>query len=333
MLPKIYIEDVNVYLLLVSVYKNEILNKFNLNLGLPRDNNISKDDFIIFDVHNTTNLIGIEKQYPYNKKIFLDIQGENTIIELKSINEWLLNKNNYLISQRYEDIHHDRATTGLKYLSLLYYFAKFKFYAKSEIPLLYNNNSQYDFITFLGKSKNKKSQRLEILKNFLESNITKCKYNHNDFDIIDIIESNNYYHDVYDFSWNILQSYQGKINIIFESTQLSKYETMSGKKVDNFLGNFFYFTEKTLRCLMTPNPSILIVDKNIISYLKSIGFDFPYDGFHDYDDVKKYIEHISSVGIDEWMDTVKEKFIHNSKHIWNFAYKKENSIIEKLKIN
>lgn len=331
MLSNIYTIDEHHFLFLLSVYKNEILNEFNLNVGWPKDTSLkSKDDIMIFDVHNIYNLWDIEQRYPNIKKIFLDIQGENTNIELNSINEWLSNKNNYLISQRYKDIKNDRALTDLKYLSVLYYFSKFKFYEKSQINLL-NNKSEYDFITFLGKDSTKKIYRLSLLKEILGNNLINCKYNHNDFNNIEILRKNQYYTDVYDFSWNILQSYQGKINIIFESVSLSKFETVNGKVVTNFLDNFFYFTEKTLRCLITPTPSILIVDKDIISYLRNVGFDFPYDGFDDYKDVKEYIEYIIKVGIDSWIDNNIKYFTHNSNHMWELAYKKEDTIIKLIK--
>jgi len=318
----------HIQLFLLSVYSEEILDKFEIIQPISIDSikDYDENDIIIFTLPESELLkSNINTK---SKKVFIDMEGESSphffykdsFENNNFIYGWLEDKNNYFISQRYNDIKHERAITGLRYLSLCYYFSQFRFYQKSKIENISIKNIKYDFITFLGKDFTKNSKRFKILNFILSGDLSSCKYDHNDFKNTKKLLKHKYYNDPYDFSWNLLQSFQGKINLIFETIDL---DTL---KKPNFVSNEFFFTEKSLRVLLSHVPSILILDKELILYLKSINFKFPYDGFENYEDVKKYVDDIKNMGIDNWLEKNIENFKHNSNEIWKVMYTKETFI-------
>lgn len=342
--PKLGIFSKQLELLLMVVYGETINDRYEITRPQFHTDIIDYDenDIVIYDLPDSEQLIAWSNNKC--KKIYLDSSGEyyahpiyNPIDERKNkiIYNWLSNPNHYFISQRHSNIVHERAYTNLHYLPFLYYSSKFKLYVKSKFELPNFSNQPYDFITFLGKEKFKFESRLKILKHVLDDELTSCKFKHDN--LIGLVENIHLqkFGDPYDFSWNILQSFLGKINIIFETLSLDDFNTdiYSENISETFFNNEFFFTEKTLRCLTSPEPSILILNPIAIKYLKSINFQFPYDGFENYDDVKNYIQSIKKIGIDNWIKENKKYFIHNSNEIWNLIYKKENIITKILETN
>jgi len=321
--PRLIVYNSHIHTYLVSVYNDELTNyKIETEFSQDRLGELNVGDILILTLAESELL----KQRFNNgiKVIFLDMEGEiiPNFIDRdllynggKFIYDWLKNKNHFIVSQRLGSINHSRIKTQLKYLPLFYYFSKFKFYQKSRIDLSLFSKP-YDFITFLGKYAKKNSFRFKILKFILDENLSECLYTHND------LKNEKTLNDPYDFTWNILQSLQGKINIIFETLELDVL------KKENFTLNNSFFTEKTLRALILQHPYILILNTELIDYLKTLGFKFPYDGFENYEDVKILIDSIKSYGIDKWSLENKELFIHNSKLIWELAYKKEDFVSE-----
>lgn len=334
-MKKIVIFDSAIHLFLISVYGKYIKNNnFEFEYAInPNDlQKYTKDDILVFGLFESNFLLSCNNQV--SKKIYLDMEGEvfpmlykdnysdydNLLINNNNIIlKWLENKNHYFISQRNSDIQHERSLTGLHYLSLCYYFAKFNLYTTSNIyfPKIINYN--YDFITFLGKDKTKKSDRYELL-DFILDDLTTCKYNHEALNSINNLYNFNYNFDSYNLFWNILQSFQGKINIIFETIDL-KYLIKP-----NFLKKSFFFSEKTLRALLVPTPSILILSSEIINYLQTLGFKFPYMGFNSYIEIKNYVDYIKKYDIDNWCSENIYYFEENNTLIWNLMYNEEKFI-------
>jgi hypothetical protein len=327
---KIVVFNPRIHLFLISVY-GEYIKDNNFEFEYPIDyttsNSYSENDILIFTLAESNILLSCDNNL--SKKVYIDIEGETRSKLYKGVDyefnehldendiiiyNWLKDKNHYFISQRHENIKHDRAITGLHYLSLCYYFAKFQLFCKSNIKFPKIKDNSYDFVTFLGKNKIKSSDRLKLL-NYILDDLSSCKYNHEDF--LDVVD---YPLDTYDLFWNILQSFQGKINIIFETIDLDSISK------ENFFEKEFWFSEKTLRALLVPEPSILVLTPNVITYLKSLNFKFPYDGFESYFDVKNYINYIKEYGLDLWYSDNKHYFEHNNSIIWDVIYTKESFI-------
>lgn len=316
----------------MAVYGDIIKEKYDFVFTDINKLDISKytSDDIVFITQSESHLLREQHSTKLGnlKKIYIDIEGEDSPFlynPYKNIFEnWLnQNKNHYLISQRYDDFKHERAITGKHYLSLVYYFSKFKLYTSNKIELSsIVKDFKFDFIAFLGKSGPKNQTRFKLLNLILDNDLSSCKYQHDNHDVLNNLNDFNSIEDFYDLRLNILQSYQAKINIIFETVHVNKTQEIH---------NVLYLTEKTLRGLLIGIPSIIILNKKLITYLKSIGFKFPYDGFETHNEVKEYINNIKIEGIDHWFELHKNDFIHNSNHIWDVLYTKEDFVTKLFK--
>jgi len=303
---------------LVQIYEEEEIFDFHDN------------DIIFLGISFSPKLI-LNSENIKSKIVLLDVEGElwpylnkNHDEYKRLLDVWLKNSNHYFISQRFHDYIHPNCVTGKLHYSLFYYFSRFELFFKQPIQIPSSSNASNEFITFLGKSKEMYDIRFNFLNKILNNNLNNCKYNHGDSNLLNDGYSENklYFKDVYNIFWNILQSLNGKINIIFETLHLNFFEDYYSQST---LKSGFV-TEKTLRALITPNPSILIVDTDVISYFKKIGFKFPYDGFNTLDEVSSFINNIKIIGIDKWVSDNKVFFEHNSKLLWKIMFDKDTNI-------
>lgn len=288
--------------------------------------NFDKNDIIVLGTSFLDKLI-LDKIKIKSKIILIDVEGEhwdfkNTSYEdyKKHLDEWLGDNNHLFISQRFADYKHSNSLTGKLHYSLFYYFSRFELFFKNETPIPSSLNATYDFITFLGKSSESKKIRFNFLNKIMKNDLKNCKYEHETASNQINPESVYYFSDVYNIFWNIIQSLDGKINIIFETISPGEYLT------DEVFLNRGFLTEKTLRALITPNPSILLVNPAVINYFNKIGFTFPYKGFSNIDDVKKYIDSIKSYNVIEWCKENISIFENNSNNLWNIMFNPDTDI-------
>jgi hypothetical protein len=149
--------------------------------------------------------------------------------------------------------------------SLIYFYFKFGFNFIQRGEHIIENNKPRDGVFLYGKSK-EGSQRRELIEMVSGSKklVTKEFY---ESDIFWFGINNHTVHSSF-----LIDYYTCKFNLIMETQPLTKNE--------NVLSRFI--TEKTLKSLLTPTPSYVVMQEDVYNELVEAGFYFLNEEFGDY---------------------------------------------------
>lgn len=239
--------------------------------------------------------------------LFLDNSPETLKpIELNHIIYFLnASENTFVISSRCGSITHDRLINNLIYLPLLFSFYQHSFYKYPKLYYSTPSNPKYDFITYLGQGY--KTSKINVRKNdlniFLSNDLSKTKFEElKEFDIDDdTMGPSSFGH-----FWNLYNSLSSKIQIIFENLF-----------TEHTFDDYYFLTEKTMKCFITPHPYVLIINSSIINELEKFGFKFSYkcDSLLDFQNLFNNIKE----DIDKWITNNKDDFYHNRDNLFEMA--------------
>ena len=238
-------------------------------------------------------------------------------IEKKQFNNFkkdlLKYKNLYFVTHdNHIDISGENSLLNQTYLPILYYYYRLHdgVFIHPQIPDFKNENTQHDFITYLGIHNDKVEERKNILDKINFGNKTlniSRTFNDNLTNLakeIAIIHSSSN-HGLYNW-YSLIESETAKIRIVFETF----YETHNtdSNKFNSFL------TEKTLKCFLHIQPYFLLISSYHKNSLRKLGFDFP--GPDNYPDVIDYISKVCEGDIDEWISSNSYLFENNKKRMY-----------------
>jgi hypothetical protein len=239
------------------------------------------------------------------KFIFFDDFPERPNDTVIGLNNFLnTSDRTFVISQRHGSLIHERAITNLIYLNIISSFYTLHF---NEMPKLdYSPPSKpiNDFRTYIGididSKKSKREQRLNDIKFILNNDISNLKYKEkDDFKVFTGFES-------FSMTWNLLESLNSKIQLIFENMGPSSR-----------FDDSYNITEKTTKCFYLPHPYILLVHSDVIEKLKMFGFKFSYS-CKSTEDFRELLTEVRS-DIDEWIEKNKLDFYHNQDNLFNLV--------------
>jgi hypothetical protein len=243
------------------------------------------------------------KNFPKHTKFILyDNESESLNSTLKKILlDWLeMSSNNYFITSRQFSFTHANMIQRLVYLPIIhsFYFQNFYKYPMLEIPVV--QNTKYDFVTYLGHTTKpeKIESRLKFLKKIFNYDLSKVKYK--DLNCVDDDVMGNKKEGHF---WNLLNSLSAKIQIIFENTN-----------PDALWSSYDFLTEKTMKCLVSSHPYILLLPSNALIMLEEYGFKFPIKC----NTISEYIKEIDYVkhNIDKWIEENRQTFYNNQTNFY-----------------
>jgi len=296
----------NVLVIFGEIHMQTFVAGFYRNSELKDDLRLDKDRLKVY----------FEDLPPSTKYIFLDNNGEQTYpITGDILLEWLnlSDLSTYSISSRYYNLIHPKLINGLIYLPILFMFLQQNF---KQFPMLrYSqpSNSENNFITYLGQTGKNigRNLRYGMLTQFFKNDLTSVDYKE--------IENFETTTDLYGpgghgHYWNLLNSLSAKIQIIFETVAFNPTNMIPKLEYE-----FFFFTEKIMKCFILPHPYLLIVNRIWLEELEKFGFKFNDSTKADtFEDFEKIIENIKS-DIDGWIEENRPYFEHNQRNLYEIG--------------
>ena len=292
------------------------------------DKLLKPEDILIIDLYSYFNNHNYElTEYISTFKIkfkcvFIDCNGESYSTEnynnffIKKLLEY--DESIYIILNRPIDISNDRLLSNNFITNLLHYYhiLSDNINIHPPIPKLKLAEPHYDFISYIslgsGDHAVDRNWRNDILNkiNFLDKLITTPR----SFDSLRPIQSE--FRKSYDHPISSLGSYSlfsyietlnSKIKIVFET------ENPNEKLEDKI-----YFTEKTVKCLISDQPYFLFLNEKLRNELEEYGFKFPYP--RDVSGIVQYISNICNGDLNEWILENSNVFEHNTTTFNSIIY-------------
>lgn len=288
------------------------------------DKIINSQDILIVDLYSYFNNHNYElTEYISTFKlkfkcVFIDCNGES--YSTNNYNQLLIKKlleyddSIYIISNRPINIFHSRLLTNNFSTNLLYYYHLLSdnINIHPPIPKLKLVQPEYDFISYIslgsGDHAVDRNWRNDILNkiNFLDKSIITPR----SFDSLRPIQSEfkkSYGHPQSSFGsyslFSFIETLNSKIKIVFET-----------ENPNEILEDKIYFTEKTLKCLISDQPYFLFLNQKLRNVLEEYGMKFPYPA--EVLDIIEYINDICNDNLDEWVSKNSNIFEHN-KEVFN----------------
>jgi hypothetical protein len=257
-----------------------------------------KNPNVFFDNFNT-----FYKNFPTHTKFILydnDVESIQPSIQ-KNVLNWLeISSNNYFITSRHFSFSHTNMIQRLVYLPIIYSFYLQNFYKYPMLQIPDVQNTKYDFVTYLGHTTKlqKIESRLKFLNEIFNYDLSKVKYkdlNCVDDDIMGNKKEGHF--------WNLLNSLSAKIQVIFENSS-----------PEAVWDSYEFLTEKTMKCLVSSHPYILLLPPRPLIMLEDHGFKFPIkcNNIEEYTKEIDYVKH----NIDKWIEENKQTFYDNQTNFY-----------------
>jgi hypothetical protein len=260
-----------------------------------------KNPNVVFDNFNT-----FYKNFPTHTKFILydnDVESIQSSIE-KNVLNWLeMSSNNYFITSRQFSFNHVNMIQLLVYLPIIYSFYLHNFYKYPMLQIPDVQNTKYDFVTYLGHTTKpeKIEYRLFFLNEIFNNDLSRVKYKDLNFVDSDVMGNKKEGH-----FWNLLNSLSAKIQIIFENS-----------RPESLWVSYDFLTEKTMKCLVSSHPYILLIPSKILIVLEDYGFKFPIK-CNNIEEYTKEIDYVKN-NIDEWINQNKQIFYHNQTNFYKMV--------------